>query len=117
VCACVCVCVCVCVWACVRVPKVAERSGGRCDAGSAEAHRQCNFSALVPNLPLIIACAVGILCTYAEPAIASLRPLAEIFKRCDTPYLFFVFNDIVCVCVCACRACSSKTPTPSPLLF
>jgi len=82
------------------VPKVADRSGGRCDAGSAEAHRQCNFSALVPNLPLIIACAVGILCTYAEPAIASLRPLAEIFKRCDTPYLFFVFNDIVCVCVC-----------------
>jgi hypothetical protein len=58
---------------------------------------------------LIIACAVGILCTYAEPAIASLRPLAEIVKRCDTPYLFFVLNDMVCVCVCVYRAHILKT--------
>ena len=43
---------------------------------------------------LIIACAVGILCTYAEPAIASLRPLADLVKRCDTPYLYFVLNDM-----------------------
>ena len=42
---------------------------------------------------LIIACALGILCTYAEPAIASLRPLAELVNRCDTPYLFLVLND------------------------
>jgi len=43
---------------------------------------------------LIIACAIGILCTYAEPAIASLRPLAALVKRCQTPYLFFVLNDM-----------------------
>lgn len=43
---------------------------------------------------LIIACAIGILCTYAEPAIASLRPLASLVKRCQTPYLYFVLNDL-----------------------
>jgi len=43
---------------------------------------------------LIVACAIGILCTYAEPAIASLRPLAALVKRCQTPYLFFVLNDL-----------------------
>eukprot|EP00291_Cryptomonas_curvata_P018574 CAMPEP_0172160790 /NCGR_PEP_ID=MMETSP1050-20130122/5756_1 /TAXON_ID=233186 /ORGANISM="Cryptomonas curvata, Strain CCAP979/52" /LENGTH=368 /DNA_ID=CAMNT_0012830597 /DNA_START=86 /DNA_END=1189 /DNA_ORIENTATION=- len=42
---------------------------------------------------LVIACALGILCTYAEPAIASLRPLADLVNRCDTPYLFLVLND------------------------
>jgi hypothetical protein len=42
---------------------------------------------------LMIACALGILCTYAEPAIASLRPLADLVNRCDTPYLFLVLND------------------------
>jgi hypothetical protein len=42
---------------------------------------------------LIIACALGILCTYAEPAIASLRPLADLVNRCDTPYLFLVLTD------------------------
>jgi len=43
---------------------------------------------------LVVACAIGILVTYAEPAIASLRPLANLVKRCDTPYLFFVLNDM-----------------------
>lgn len=43
---------------------------------------------------LIVACAIGILCTYAEPAIASLRPLANLVKRCQTPYLYFVLNDL-----------------------
>jgi hypothetical protein len=43
---------------------------------------------------LIVACAIGILCTYAEPAIASLRPLAGLVKRCQTPYLYFVLNDM-----------------------
>ena len=43
---------------------------------------------------LIIACAVGILCTYAEPAIASLRPLADLVQRCNTPYLFYILNDM-----------------------
>ena len=42
---------------------------------------------------LLISCAIGILCTYAEPAIASLRPLASLVKRCNTPYLYFVLND------------------------
>ena len=43
---------------------------------------------------LVVACAIGILCTYAEPAIASLRPLASLVKRCQTPYLYFVLNDM-----------------------
>ena len=43
---------------------------------------------------LVVACAIGILCTYAEPAIASLRPLAALVKRCQTPYLYFVLNDM-----------------------
>ena len=43
---------------------------------------------------LVVACAIGILCTYAEPAIASLRPLASLVKRCQTPYLFYVLNDM-----------------------
>ena len=43
---------------------------------------------------LVVACAIGILCTYAEPAIASLRPLASLVKRCQTPYLFFVLNEM-----------------------
>jgi hypothetical protein len=42
---------------------------------------------------LVISCALGILCTYAEPAIASLRPLADLVQRCETPYLFLVLND------------------------
>jgi hypothetical protein len=36
---------------------------------------------------LLISVAIGILCTYAEPAVASLRPLASLVKRCQTPYL------------------------------
>ena len=43
---------------------------------------------------LVVACAMGILCTYAEPAIAGLRPLANLVQRCQTPYLFFVLNDM-----------------------
>ena len=42
---------------------------------------------------LLISCAIGVLCTYAEPAIASLRPLASLVKRCQSPYLFFILND------------------------
>ena len=30
---------------------------------------------------LVVACAMGILCTYAEPAIAGLRPLANLVQR------------------------------------
>jgi hypothetical protein len=43
---------------------------------------------------LAIACVLGILCTYAEPAIASLRPLARIVSRTRTPYLHLVLNEL-----------------------
>ena len=43
---------------------------------------------------LVIACIIGVLCTYAEPAIASLRPLADLVERCNTPYLYYVLNDM-----------------------
>lgn len=33
---------------------------------------------------LIVACMLGILCTYAEPAMASLRPLARLVSRTCT---------------------------------
>ena len=42
---------------------------------------------------LVIAFALGVLVTYAEPAISSLRPLADLVDRCNTPYLYFILND------------------------
>jgi len=41
---------------------------------------------------LIIAGFMGILVTYAEPAIASLRPLATLVDPERAPYLYFVMN-------------------------
>ena len=44
---------------------------------------------------LFIALCLGILCTYAEPALASLRPLARLVERNKTPYLYIVLNDFL----------------------
>ena len=44
---------------------------------------------------LFIAMCLGILCTYAEPALASLRPLARLVERSKTPYLYIVLNDFL----------------------
>jgi hypothetical protein len=44
---------------------------------------------------LFIALCLGILCTYAEPALASLRPLARLVERSKTPYLYIVLNDFL----------------------
>lgn len=42
---------------------------------------------------LVVVFALGILVTYAEPAIQSLRPLAAVVDRNAEPYLFFVLNN------------------------
>jgi hypothetical protein len=42
---------------------------------------------------LAVAFVLGVLCTYAEPAIASLRPLARLVSRQRTPYLHLMLND------------------------
>lgn len=39
---------------------------------------------------LFVAFILGILVTYAEPAISSLRPLADLIDPNDAPYLYFV---------------------------
>ena len=41
---------------------------------------------------LLIAGFIGILVTYAEPAIAALRPLARLVDPERAPYLYFVMN-------------------------
>ncbi|KAF5832814.1 hypothetical protein DUNSADRAFT_11187 [Dunaliella salina] len=51
---------------------------------------------------LIVAFCLGILCTYAEPAISSLRPLAEQVDRRRAPYLHFVLmekQEILVLCI------------------
>jgi hypothetical protein len=45
------------------------------------------------SLVLLIAGFIGILVTYAEPAIASLRPLALLVDPIQAPYLYFVMNN------------------------
>ena len=45
-------------------------------------------------LVLVVACLLGILCTYAEPAMASLRPLARIVSQKKTPYLHLILNEL-----------------------
>jgi len=45
-------------------------------------------------LVLVVACLLGILCTYAEPAMASLRPLARIVSKKKTPYLHLILNEL-----------------------
>jgi hypothetical protein len=42
---------------------------------------------------LLIAGFIGILVTYAEPAVASLRPLGSLVDPNDAPYLYFIMND------------------------
>lgn len=42
---------------------------------------------------LLIAGMLGILVTYAEPAISSLRPLAKLVDPNAAPYLYFIMND------------------------
>ena len=41
---------------------------------------------------LCVAFILGILVTYAEPAISALRPLAELVDPYSAPYLYFVMN-------------------------
>lgn len=43
---------------------------------------------------LFVAFCLGILVTYAEPAISSLRPLADLVDRQQAPYLYYVLNDM-----------------------
>lgn len=43
---------------------------------------------------LCIACFLGILVTYAEPAIASIRPLARLVSKTRTPYLHLLLNEL-----------------------
>jgi hypothetical protein len=66
----------------------------------------------VLTLPWILAVAfvLGVLVTYAEPAIASLTPLAKLVDPEKAPYLYSAL--LVCVCVevnqmlvCASRSC------------
>ena len=45
-------------------------------------------------LVLVVACLLGILCTYAEPAMASLRPLARLVSKTKTPYLHLILNEL-----------------------
>lgn len=42
---------------------------------------------------LLVAGCLGILVTYAEPAIAALRPLAELVDPLEAPYLYFLMNE------------------------
>ena len=44
------------------------------------------------TLVLLVAGFMGILVTYAEPAIAALRPLATLVDPARAPYLYFVMN-------------------------
>jgi hypothetical protein len=41
---------------------------------------------------LIIAFALGVLVTYAEPAIAAIRPLAALVDPQSAPYLYYILN-------------------------
>ena len=41
---------------------------------------------------LCVAFILGVLVTYAEPAISALRPLAELVDPYSAPYLYFVMN-------------------------
>lgn len=41
---------------------------------------------------LVIAFALGVLVTYAEPAIAAIRPLAALVDPQSAPYLYYVLN-------------------------
>lgn len=43
---------------------------------------------------LLVACGLGILVTYAEPAIASIRPLARLVSKTRTPYLHLILNEL-----------------------
>ncbi|KXZ45044.1 hypothetical protein GPECTOR_59g652 [Gonium pectorale] len=42
---------------------------------------------------LLVAGCLGILVTYAEPAIASLSPLAQLVDKNKAPYLYFALNE------------------------
>jgi len=42
---------------------------------------------------LLIAGFIGILVTYAEPAVASLRPLGALVDPLDAPYLYFIMEE------------------------
>ncbi len=44
------------------------------------------------SLVLAVVGVLGILITYAEPAIAALRPLALVVDPLQAPYLYFVLN-------------------------
>jgi hypothetical protein len=51
---------------------------------------------------LLIAGFIGILVTYAEPAISSLRPLALLVDPEEAPYLYFIMNqqqEIMVFCI------------------
>jgi len=45
-------------------------------------------------LVLVVAFFLGILVTYAEPAIASIRPLARLVSKHRTPYLYLLLNEL-----------------------
>jgi hypothetical protein len=41
---------------------------------------------------LVVAFALGVLVTYAEPAIAAIRPLAALVDPGSAPYLYYLMN-------------------------
>lgn len=41
---------------------------------------------------LLVAFALGVLVTYAEPAVAAIRPLATLVDPQSAPYLYFILN-------------------------
>lgn len=41
---------------------------------------------------LLISFGLGVLVTYAEPAIAAIRPLAALVDPQSAPYLYFIVN-------------------------
>jgi hypothetical protein len=41
---------------------------------------------------LLVAFCLGVLVTYAEPAIAAIRPLAALVDPVAAPYLYYILN-------------------------
>lgn len=44
------------------------------------------------SMVLLVAFALGVLVTYAEPAVAAIRPLAALVDPQSAPYLYFILN-------------------------
>ena len=53
---------------------------------------------------MLVAFALGVLVTYAEPAIAAIRPLAALVDPQSAPYLYYILNQQQEITVSVCRA-------------